>query len=231
MTFSLLASSRDGLYLAAATASFSLAVGNAVPAVAGGVGAVASQAWTNRTLRHFGLGLLRDGATPEDALLRLAHLDAGWNRRQVALLSPNGQGAAHTGEACTPWAGARTGAGFVAAGNLLTGPEVLDAIADAMRTDGIRTDGPTGGNDGEGPLDFARRILQAMAAGQRAGGDSRGQQSAAVVVAANAAADLCPPELVIDLRVDDHAEPLAELDRLLAIWHTGQLESAIAPAG
>lgn len=208
MTYSLVA--RNGSYLAAATASYSLGVGNAVPGLAPGVGAVISQAWTNRALRHHALDGLRSGLTAGEVLASLNEYDGGWSKRQVALLPAVGPGVAHTGDSCTGWAGSVSGGDFVVAGNLLTGPEVLEAMVSSL----------SGGFD-PAPLAFAKSVLRALQAGEAAGGDSRGKQSACLLVCSNVADDSWPPDLMIDLRVDDSPEPLAELSRLLDLWREG----------
>lgn len=208
MTYSVLA--RSGHCLAVATASYSLAVGNAVPALAPGVGAVISQAWTNRSLRHHALAGLRRGEGAETAIAALAATDDGWDKRQVALLPLDGSGAVHTGDACTDWAGSIVGEDFVVAGNFLTGPAVLSAMA-----------GQLASIPPAGTLALAQTVVAALQAGEAAGGDSRGKQSASLLVCANGAGDIAPPDLLIDLRVDDSRDPLTELARLLAVWAAG----------
>lgn len=222
MTFSLLA--RSGRFMAAATASYSLAVGNAVPAIAPGVGAVLSQAWTNRSLRHHALTALRAGVPAPDAMVELARLDSGWHQRQVAILPATGAGAAHTGAGCTQWAGAVVGADFIVAGNLLDGAGVLEAMVSSWSG---TASGPTEHSGAEEPWAFAYRVAAALQAGDDAGGDARGKQSAALLLCCNEEEDLSPPQLLVDLRVDDAPEPLAELHRLLELAQAG----AKAPAG
>lgn len=212
MTFTLLAVDRDAGLLGAATASRSLAVGNAVIAVDPGLGAVASQAWTNRALRHHLLAALADGADARGAIARLPEHDARPELRQAAAVDLAGITAAHTGEATSGWAGHRLAPGLVALGNLLTGPEVLEAMRSAWRRSAASE-----------PLGFAARLLDALEAGDAAGGDARGRQSAAVQSAAILRGERqSPPELAVDLRADDHAAPIAELRRLLSL----QRESA-----
>ncbi|MDQ1122566.1 DUF1028 domain-containing protein [Microbacterium trichothecenolyticum] len=191
MTFTVLA--RDGERIGAATASRSLAVGASVIAVDPAVGAVASQAWTNRGLRALLLGELRAGASAEAAVQRVPEWDAGEALRQVGALPWDGIGAARSGVDISAWAGARITPDAVFVGNLLAGAGVLDAMATAWA-------------DAAG-TDLADRLLAVLRAGDDAGGDARGRQSAALLVASRA-------ETVLDLRVDDHADPLCELARL-----------------
>lgn len=204
MTYSLLIADRISGVMAVATASRSLAVGNAVPALLPGVGAVVSQAYTNRALRGHLLRELSEGVAPKDAVVELARVDDGLNRRQVGVLRADGAMAAHTGADCTDWAGHREGDGVLAVGNFLAGPHVLDAMVAAIPS-----------RPGATAVELADRLLKAMSAGLRAGGDRRGQQSAAILVGTGPVQDTFPPNLEVDLRVDDHAQPLDELRRLL----------------
>lgn len=201
MTFSIVA--RSGDTLGVATATCTLAVGAGVPAAAPGVGAVATQARTNRAFRARGLALLHAGVAPPDVLTVLGEEDTGFAERQVALLDATGRGAVWTGPRCLPWAGGWTRPDVALAGNLLAGQEVLEAM-DAAFT--ARPD-----------LPLAARLLAALTAGDRAGGDRRGRQSAAVVVVSGTDDGGWPPDAVVDLRVDDHADPVGELGRLLAL--------------
>ncbi|WP_051442164.1 DUF1028 domain-containing protein [Arthrobacter sp. H14] len=209
MTFSLVAMSRNGRYQAAATASCSLAVGNAVPAVAPGVGAVVTQAYTNKSFRHLALDRARKGVPPARILKELSGLDEGFAKRQVALITSAGTTAVHNGVDCSPWAGSLEGNHFVVLGNLLAGPAVVENMAEKLREPAQESGSVAG---------FARQLMSALLAGQKAGGDMRGQQSAALTIADNDAPDTSPPELLIDLRVDDAREPLVELENLLELW-------------
>lgn len=210
MTFSVLVAVPARGLLGVASASRSLAVGHSVPAVQPGVGAVASQSWTNPALRGLGLDALESGASPAAYVASLPGLDADAPWRQVGVVGADGSAAAHTGDDCSPWAGDRLlerPAGTVLVlGNLLTGAEVLEAAADAVA-----------GAIGEvaGPTDLAAALVGALEAGQHHGGDRRGQQSAALVVGAGGPTGRHPPDLEVDLRVDDDAEPIAELARLV----------------
>lgn len=217
MTYTVLARDlRSGL-IGAATASRSLAAGNAVLAVRPGVGVVASQAWTNRSLRGLLLGELAAGTTAAEAVEAVPSWDDRAELRQVAALPVAGPGAARSGRDITAWAGHVVGTDVVVAGNLLTGPEVLSAMVDDL----AQTPGVDPADPASAAL-FARVLVSALVAGERAGGDARGRQSAAVLVAETrpvarpGAADLLPHHGV-DLRVDDHTDPLAELARLVSL--------------
>jgi len=207
MTFTLLAVDREAGLIGAATASRSLAVGNAVIAVDPAVGAVASQAWTNRALRHHLLAAMAGGADAAAAIARVPEHDPQPELRQAAALDLAGRAAAHTGAGTSAWTGHRVGEDVVALGNLLAGPAVLDAIAETWSR----------GAAGDA-LAFAARLVAALEAGEAAGGDARGRQSAAVQAAViDRGARQTPPALAVDLRSDDHERPLAELRRLLAL--------------
>ena len=201
MTYSIVARSGDALGVATATCT--LAVGAAVPAAAPGIGAVATQALTNRAFRGRGLALLRAGTDPRAVLETFAGEDAAFDRRQVAVLDTAGRAAVWTGPQCLPWAGGWTGPDVALAGNLLTGPEVLEAMRAAFAADPAAA--------------LADRLVAALAAGDAAGGDRRGRQSAALVIVSGADDGECPPPTAVDLRVDDHTDPVAELRRLLAL--------------
>ncbi|WP_110181622.1 DUF1028 domain-containing protein [Nocardioides solisilvae] len=201
MTFSLVARSDDGLSWGVAVASRFLAVGSAVPAAVACVGAIATQADANVAWKGEALALLDEGATAEVALARLLEEDDGREDRQVGLVDLDGSAAAFTGDRCFDWAGHRTGPGFAAQGNILAGPEVLDAMVDAWTS--------TAG------LPLARRLLVALASGDAAGGDRRGRQSAALFVVREGAGYGGRDDVAVDLRVDDHPHPVTELARLL----------------
>lgn len=205
MTFSIVALSQDGAYLGVATATRTLAVGAVVPAAAPGAGALATQGYTNRAFRSRVLDLLRHGTAPEAVPEVLRGEDAGFERRQLGMVDRAGRGWTWTGRECTPWAGGTAGPGFAVVGNYLAGPEVVVAMAHAYEV-------------GAAPS-FPDVLVDALAAGEAAGGDRRGRQSAALYIVANEAEDLCPPLAVVDLRVDDHPAPVDELRRLLVLWH------------
>lgn len=218
MTFTLIAVDREHGLLGAATASRSLAVGNAVVAVDPAVGVVASQAWTNRALRHRMLSVMADGGSAQDAVDRLPAWDAQPGLRQVAALDLRGGVAAATGASTSPWTGHRVAADHAVLGNLLVGPEVLDAMSAAFSGDLAAL----AGLDPSTSAGFAARLLAALDAGDRAGGDARGRQSAAVVATRMTDEREHPPMLDVDLRADDHEQPVAELVRLLAVQTGGR---------
>lgn len=205
MTFSIAARSDDGMFLGVAVASKFLAVGAAVPGVRVGAGAIATQAWANLRYVPDGLALLEGGATAQECIDQLTHADEQAADRQVGVVDVSGGSASFTGPGCHPWAGGRTGPGYAIQGNILTGPEVVDAMEQAWMT------------SGEWP--FAARLLAALVAGDRAGGDRRGRQSAALVVASPGAGYGGGSDIAVDLRVDDHVDPVTELARLMDI-HT-----------
>lgn len=200
MTFSLVARSPDGSQWGVTVASKFLAVGAAVPAAEHGVGAIATQAAANLAYRPAGLALLRAGAPAQQALDALVADDEGRADRQVGIVDREGRTATYTGERCHGWAGGRTGAGWAAQGNILTGPEVVDTLAAAYEG----TAGP-----------LAVRLATALLAADRAGGDRRGRQSAALLVVSEAGGYGGGSDVLVDLRVDDAVDPVPELGRLL----------------
>lgn len=210
MTFTLLATDTGHGLLGVATASKSLALGRSVPAIDPTVGAVASQAWGNRKLRHHMLAALRNGASPEEAVARVPELDDHHAYRQVAVVDIDGRLAAHTGELTSDWAGHILGTNHIAAGNCLTGPEVLSAMSESYLTAPSKLP-----ETGDPALRMAQRMITALAEGELAGGDARGKESSAIMVAAVSEDLLFPPELAVDLRVDHHADPVRELGILL----------------
>ncbi len=198
MTFSITARCRRTGDLGVAVTTKFFAVGALCPAVRAGVGAVASQAVPNPALKEECLDRLASGAPPEEALRQALAADALAHRRQVGLIDAGGRTAAHTGANCEDARGHIIETDGVIAGNTLVSEDVLRAVASSWR------------QSSEG--DLAERMLAALDAGQAAGGDRRGRQSAALLVGnAN-------PLLALDLRVDDHADPLVELRRLLSLY-------------
>lgn len=169
------------------------AVGQRCPHVKLGVGAIATQGHTNVMLGINGLRRLELGLTPEHALGVLLEEDKGRDLRQVAAVDALGRCFGYTGSRCVGWAGHIVGEGFVAAGNMLVGPETVKVMAGSFR-----------GSEGE----LSERLLIALEAGQRAGGDRRGRVSAALLVVSR------EPKRYHDLRVDDHPDPVAELRRI-----------------
>ena len=204
MTFSIVARSADGQSWGVAVASKFLAVGSAVPAAVAGVGAIATQADANVAYKGQALAHLDDGATASVALQRLLEDDEGRDHRQVGIVDVDGGAASHTGHACLDWAGSRTGDGYAIQGNILTGEEVVEAMEAAWLA-----------TPESAPL--AHRLLEALAAGDEAGGDSRGRQSAALLVVEEGAGYGGLDDIAVDLRVDDHPAPVTELARLLEL--------------
>jgi uncharacterized Ntn-hydrolase superfamily protein len=197
MTWSIIA--RDELTgqfgIAVATRFF--AVGARVPYIAAGIGAIATQALVNQYYGIDGLKLLRDGCSPRDIIDTLIAADSGHASRQLHLMDASGRVAAYTGRECVDWCGHVEGNGFSIAGNMLAGAQVLDDTASAYAE--------------HKTLPFAQRLIAAMVAGEAAGGDKRGRQSAALLIHGEEEW----PDL--DLRVDDHSDPLAELARLESV--------------
>ena len=201
MTFSIVAKADD--QWGVAVASKFLAVGAAVPAAQYGVGAVATQSYANLAYRPDGLRLMAEGKSAEEALDILVTGDELREQRQAGLVDAQGRPATWTGNECNPWAGGRTGDGYAAQGNILTGPEVVDALADAFEGHA-------------GPL--AHRLYSALLAADRAGGDRRGRQSAALYVVSENGGYGGGSDVLVDVRVDDHADPVPELGRLLDLY-------------
>lgn len=194
MTWSIIARdpATDQFGIAVATRFF--AVGARVPFIAAGFGAVATQAFVNPYYGIDGVKLLREGRGAHDVLAALLAADDGRESRQVHIIDARGEIAAHTGRDCVDWCGHLAGPGYSVAGNMLAGAAVLDETVKAYRA-------------GES-LPFPRRLLAAMRAGEAAGGDKRGKQSAALLI--HGAEEWS----ALDLRADDHPDPLAELERL-----------------
>jgi uncharacterized Ntn-hydrolase superfamily protein len=202
MTFSIVARSADGTAFGVAVASKFLAVGAAVPAAAAGVGAIATQAYANLAYRPEGMAQLREGRSASLTLETLVAADDKRETRQVGIVDVAGAAATFTGSECNPWAGGVSGEGYAIQGNILTGPEVVAAMEDAWHA--TRAGEP-----------LARRLLAVLAAGDSAGGDRRGRQSAAVLVVTPEGGYGGGSDVLVDLRVDDHAAPVGELARLL----------------
>ena len=202
MTFSIVARSDDGESWGVAVASKFLAVGAAVPAAVAQVGAIATQAEANVAWKGIALAHLDEGATAGVALQRLIEEDEGRDHRQVGIVDSDGTAVSHTGSACLTWAGGVTGDGYAIQGNVLTGEEVVTAMQAAWDT-----------SEEDAPL--ARRLLAALTAGDDAGGDRRGRQSAALLVVRDGAGYGGRDDVAVDLRVDDHRAPVTELARLL----------------
>jgi uncharacterized Ntn-hydrolase superfamily protein len=198
MTFSIVARCPRTGMLGVGTSSRALAAGGIVPYCRVGVGAIASQSFSNPYLGSDGLILLEQGLTAARALERVIDSDQGRDLRQVAIVDRDGHTAAYTGARCIPWAGQVEGGSYVCLGNILTGEEVVKAMALAF----------------EGSVDeeLPERLLRALEAGQEAGGDRRGRQSAGMLVFHTEDYPYC------DLRVDDHPDPVAELRRVFTLF-------------
>ncbi len=198
MTFSIAARCPRTGMLGVATSSKALSAGGLVPYCGAGVGAIASQSFVNPYLGIDGLVLLEQGLPAERALERLIADDPGRELRQLALVDKEGRTAAYTGDRCISWAGNVSGAGYVCLGNILKGQEVVQAMARAFETTLVE--------------ELPERLIQALEAGQDAGGDRRGRQSAGIVVVGEEAYPWC------DLRVDDHPDPVPELRRVFEVY-------------
>ena len=188
-----------------ATQSKFLAVGSVVPWAEPHVGGVATQAYANPRYGPEGLQLLREGLGAQEVVDRLTAADEDREHRQLGVVDGEGRAATFTGSECLHWAGGRTGDGYAAQGNILVSPETVDALAETFE----RTAGK--------PL--AERLLDCLDAAQAAGGDSRGQQSAALLVVEKDGGYANLSDVVIDLRVDDHERPLEELRRIYVLHH------------
>ncbi len=200
-TFSIVARDARTGALGVAVASKFLAVGAVVPWARAGIGAVATQAHANVRYGPEGLRLLEGGRGAEEALAALIAADGEAAVRQCGIVDARGRAAAHTGAECMDWAGHEVGEGFACQGNILTGREVVAAMAEAYR----RADGEP----------FPSRLVLALAAGEASGGDRRGRQSAALLIVREGGGYGGGNDRWLDLRVDDHGDPVAELARLL----------------
>lgn len=212
MTFSIAARSADGRWLGVAVASRVLAVGRAVPEAAVGAGAVATQALCNMTYRPRGIEMLRRGMSAGETVAALLEHDDQREHRQVGIVDRDGGSASHTGSQCLNWAGGVTGPGYAIQGNILAGEHVVLAMQRAWLA----------GSEDE---PFGRRLGAVLLAGDRAGGDQRGRQSAAILVvtqdgaheARRTAGNYDIDNEHTNLRVDDHPDPVFELQRLIAL--------------
>src|SRR6187401_1199336 len=183
-----------------ATQAKFLAVGSVVPWAAPHVGAIATQSYANPRYGPEGLELLREGFSAEDVVELLTAADGERALRQLGIVDGEGRAATFTGDECHAWAGGRTGSGYAAQGNILVSGETVDALAETFEA--------TAGS----PL--AERLVDCLDAAQAAGGDSRGQQSAALLVVERDGGYASLSDTLVDLRVDDHPEPLEELRRI-----------------
>jgi uncharacterized Ntn-hydrolase superfamily protein len=201
VTYSIVAWDRMSGDLGVAVQSKFLAAGAVVPYARAGIGAIATQALVNTSYGWRGLRLLARRTTPSSVLAQLLSQDPSAERRQAAIVDAHGQVALHTGRGCIPWAGGLQGDGFACIGNALVSEATIDSMAQAMEVDA--------------PL--PERLVAALASGQDAGGDARGQQSAALLVVRAGGGYGGFSDRMIDLRVDDDPRPISELRRLLAL--------------
>lgn len=205
-TFSIVAYDPSNGDLGIAVESKFLSVGAVVPWARAGIGAIATQAWANTRYGPLGLDMLERGLTPGQVGAALVAGDENAAQRQFGLVDAQGRAYTYTGSGCMAWAGGRTGMNFAIQGNILTGPEVVAALAEEF-------EGSAGRDLRQ--ADLAQRLVAALAAAQAAGGDRRGQESAALLVVRARAGYSGFNDRYIDLRVDDHPKPIEELKRLL----------------
>jgi uncharacterized Ntn-hydrolase superfamily protein len=202
-TYSICACDLDAGQWGVATQSKFLAVGSVVPWAAPHVGAIATQAYANPRYGPDGLELLREGLSAEEVVERLTAADDDRAIRQLGVVDSEGRATTFTGEGCHAWAGGRTGDGYAAQGNILVSGATVDALAETF--------------EGTAGRPLAERLLDCLDAAEAAGGDSRGRQSAALLVVERDGGYAGLSDTLIDLRVDDHPDPLAELRRIHAI--------------
>jgi uncharacterized Ntn-hydrolase superfamily protein len=199
-TYSIAACDLDARQWGVATQSKFLAVGSVVPWAEPEVGAIATQAYANPRYGPQGLALLREGLSAEEVVERLTSADEGREQRQLGVVDASGGSATYTGSECYDWAGGRTGPCYAAQGNILVSEDTVAALATTFEATSGR------------PL--AARLIECLAAAQAAGGDSRGQQSSALLVVERDGGYAGLSDEVVDLRVDDHERPIEELRRL-----------------
>jgi uncharacterized Ntn-hydrolase superfamily protein len=202
MTFSIVARDLQAGEWGVAVQSKFVAIGALTPWARAGVGAIATQAWINTTYGSRGLALLEHGRSPTEIIAQLTRVDEGRMYRQVGMIGISGEPATYTGEACPAWAGSIVGMHYACQGNFLGSEVTIQAMAQAFE-------------QSEGPL--YNRLMAALAAGQAAGGDRRGQQSAALLVVRAYGGFRGFNDRVIDIRVDDHPTPILELRRILHV--------------
>ena len=199
-TYSIVGCDLEARQWGVAVQSKFLAVGSVVPWAEAEVGAIATQAYANPSYGPNGLTLLREGLSASEVVERLTAADDGRDDRQLGVVDAQGGSASWTGPGCNDWAGGRTGSGYAAQGNILVGEETVAALAETFEAGQDR------------PL--AERLLEALAAAQAAGGDSRGQQSAALLVVERNGGYAGLSDVLVDVRVDDHEQPIEELRRI-----------------
>ena len=202
-TYSIVACDRDAGQWGVAVQSKFLAVGSVVPWAEPQVGAIATQSYANPRYGPDGLALLRRGSSAEETIAALTEADGDRALRQVGVVDGEGRAATFTGDECHDWAGGRTGHYYAAQGNILVSEATVDALAVTFEQNAH--------------LELAERLLECLAAAQAAGGDRRGQQSASLLVVEKDAGYAKLSDTVVDLRVDDHERPIAELRRVFGL--------------
>jgi len=201
-TYSIVACDLEAGQWGVAVQSKFLAVGSVVPWAEPFVGAVATQAYANPRYGPQGLDLLREGSSAQEVVERLTSADDGRDHRQLGIVDAEGGAATYTGKECLDWAGGRTGEGYAVQGNILVSAETVDALAETFETS-------------SGSL--AERLIDCLAAAQAAGGDSRGQQSSALLVVQRDGGYASMSDVVVELRVEDHERPIEELRRIYTL--------------
>jgi uncharacterized Ntn-hydrolase superfamily protein len=204
-TYSIVACDLEAKQWGVAVQSKFLAVGSVVPWAEPEVGAIATQAYANPRYGPEGLALLREGLSAEEAVGRLVGADEGRAERQVGIVDAQGRAATFTGDECLDWAGGRTGPSYAAQGNILVGEETVAALAATF--------------EASPQLPLAQRLIECLAAAQTAGGDRRGQQSASLLVVERDGGYAGLSDVLVDLRVDDHARPIEELRRIYGLHY------------
>lgn len=202
-TFSIVAADLEAREWGVAVASKFLAAASLVPWARAEAGAIVTQAWANLSYGPDGLQLLAGGSGAREVVERLVQADEGRDDRQLGVIDGKSQAWAFTGGRCLEWAGHLVGEGFSCQGNILAGPQVVQAMAEAFR---------------QARGDLAGRLVEALAAGQKAGGDRRGQQSAGILVVREKGSYGGYNDRYLDLRVDDHSRPIDELARMLRLF-------------
>ncbi|HET8894319.1 MAG TPA: DUF1028 domain-containing protein [Gaiellaceae bacterium] len=203
MTYSIAAHDPEAQQWGIAVQSKFLAVGSVVPWAESQVGAIATQAYANPRYGPNGLALLREGLDAQEVVQRLVTADEGRDDRQLGVVDAHGGSASWTGPGCNEWAGHRNGPGYAAQGNILVSAETVDALAETFEASAGRS--------------LAERLLDCLVAAQAAGGDSRGQQSAAILVVERDGGYAKLSDIAVDLRVDDHERPIEELRRIFVL--------------
>ncbi len=204
-TYSICACDVEAGQWGVATQSKFLAVGSVVPWAEPHTGAIATQAYANPRYGPQGLALLRDGLSADEALERLTSADEDRAHRQLGVVDAQGRSATYTGDECHAWAGGRAGDGYAAQGNILVSSETVDALAETFEASAGKR--------------LAERLIDCLDAAEAAGGDSRGRQSAALLVVERDGGYANLSDVLVDLRVDDHPDPLVELRRIYRMHH------------